>query len=642
MVKRTSRICLETCQAERLANIVSRDSWSALSAHALSAACYGSCALAHGTLDREGGSAILETKLRVTESPQESSFADLVSGDSVLTIPLFQRPYRWAQRHLNLLIEDIDKIRDEMTDSVFLGVLVSYSRGITPGRPVAWEVVDGQQRVTTLYLLVMAIVEVAARNEEGEWADDVAGTYLLVRPLASNPVNTKLVPSYGDRAQFAAIWKRLQDVPSLKSGRLFSYNPPMPPPPSGLADGEMTKQYSRIRRLVVDRFKDGGRSALEEYLKLVVQHLSFVSISLRDPSVAPKIFERLNARAEPITVADLVRNEIFSRAGDDVTQAQHVFSTYWEPFIAHFSAKNIDFSKFLFPYGLIHNPNVRKVELFTELRNAWKGYDSPQEIIADLDRHRPTFLALECDVRDENLPSGISLWLSRINGVGRPSSTYSFIMRLIDSFRKQEASEANVVSVLQAVESFLFRRAVMGIEPTGLHAAFKGLWQDLAKQLGSTKIDGPSVKAALAAKPTIHWPSDSDFMRAVETESIYGKKISAYAIIQREMTLKGETPGDSFHIEHIAPQALTDSWQKLFPEEADRALIDTWGNLVALSEEMNPSVGQKLFAVKRAAFADSKFAGAREASASESEWTPDVIRKRNAAIAKWAITRWSY
>ena len=71
-------------------------------------------------------------------------------------------------------------ISDEVTNSVFLGVIVSYSRGSGPGRPVNWEVVDGQQRVTTLFLLIMAAVDVAARQNSVDYAVAITGTYLYV------------------------------------------------------------------------------------------------------------------------------------------------------------------------------------------------------------------------------------------------------------------------------------------------------------------------------------------------------------------------------------------------------------------------------------------------------------------------------
>lgn len=350
----------------------------------------------------------MDVTLKVTDAPEESSFADLVSGDNVLSIPLFQRPYRWNQKHLGPLLEDIESIRDEIANSVFLGVIVSYSRGTGPGRPVTWEVVDGQQRITTLYLSVMAAAEVVARKGDAKWAADVIGSYLLVRPLASNPVNTKLVPSYADRSQFAAIWTRIADIPQLRAIPAFLYNAPMPPPASGATEGEMSAQYVRLRREMTKIFEEHGQEELERLVEIIARRLSFVSISLRDPAVAPKIFERLNARAEPVTIADLVRNEIFSRSGENAVQAQHVFNTYWEPFVATFKAAGTDLEKFLFPYGLLLNPNVRKADLFPQLRLRWGQLGEPKEIIADLDRFRPTFLAIEGACRTDGFPLSLT------------------------------------------------------------------------------------------------------------------------------------------------------------------------------------------------------------------------------------------
>ena len=108
----------------------------------------------------------MDSKLKVTDVPDEVSFYDLVAGDNVLEIPLFQRPYMWRESHYKALLQDLELIDEETTGSVFLGVIVSFSRGAGPGRPPTWMVVDGQQRVTTLYLSVLAAVEVAAKAGE--------------------------------------------------------------------------------------------------------------------------------------------------------------------------------------------------------------------------------------------------------------------------------------------------------------------------------------------------------------------------------------------------------------------------------------------------------------------------------------------
>jgi hypothetical protein len=581
----------------------------------------------------------MDVKLRVTDAPEESSFSDLVSGDNVLSIPLFQRPYRWNAKHLDLLLEDIASVSDDVAASVFLGVIVTYSRGTGPGRPVTWEVVDGQQRVTTLYLMIMASVEVAARKGGEEWAAAVVGTYLLVRPLASNPINTKLVPSYADRAQFASLWTRISDLPALKSQISFSSNIPRPPAASGVLEGDVTKQYGRIRRGLSAICDDYGLDYLAKYIEIVARHLSFVSISLRDPAVAPKIFERLNARAEPVTIADLVRNEIFSRSGDDAIQAQHVFMTYWEPFISKFENAKTDFAKFLFPYGLISNSGVRKADLFPELRLRWLSADGPQDIIADLDRYSDVFLALEGGVYSKNLSGDINQKLNNVHRVGKPSSVYSFVMQLIDNFRNGSVSEKSVCDCLDAIESFLFRRAYLGIEPTGLHAAFKGLWNELKK--GELEASSSSIQYLISSKPTITWPTDHEFISAICSQGLYSKKIASYALREREFAVKGETPSDSFIIEHVAPQTDTEEWRLAMGGDY-QDILHTWGNLIPVTEKMNPSIGQKPFAQKRLSFSDSIFSSARQVSSSYDNWSGDVVRARNNEIAEWALKRWKY
>ena len=500
---------------------------------------------------------------------------------------------------------------------------------------------DGQQRVTTLYMILMAAAELAGKNGDLEWAAETIETYLVRRPIAGNPVNTKLVPGYADRAQFASIWKRFVEVPGLYEQKSMDYNPPVPPAPSGLPTGEMTEQYVRIFSALSMMFDAGGADALHRLVDVIAGHLSFITITLRDPTVAPKIFERLNARAEPITVADLVRNEVFSRSGDDVTSAQHVFNTHWEPFNSSFKEAGTDLEKFLFPYGLLSNSNVRKADLFPHIRTTWAPLGSPQNIIADMNRFKDTFLAVESGLAHPRLSSNMNEKLWRIHKVGRPSVTYSFIMRLVEAYFCGEVSEGHAAETLAALESFLFRRALMGIEPTGLHAAFKGLWNDLIEGAGAEGINAITFRDRLSSKPTIRWPSDFEFTEAVKSEALYKRKIKAYALGEHERSLRGETASDPSVIEHVAPQSSTEYWRSRMGEPYGR-LIHTWGNLIPLSDKMNPRVGQKPFSEKRAEFALSKFANARQIAADYSDWDAEIVQARNALIASWAVKRWPY
>ncbi len=159
----------------------------------------------------------MDAALKFTDEQAETSFADTVSGDSVLTIPLFQRPYRWTKQNFDWFLQDVEEIREGAAQSEFMGVVVAVQRGVRAGRPIPFEIVDGQQRLSTIYLFVTAAIEVIAKSGETTEAANLMGTYLLVRRMADNPINTKLVPSFADREQFKGIWDRVMAIPGFSS-----------------------------------------------------------------------------------------------------------------------------------------------------------------------------------------------------------------------------------------------------------------------------------------------------------------------------------------------------------------------------------------------------------------------------------------
>jgi hypothetical protein len=104
----------------------------------------------------------------------------------------------------------------------------------------------------------MAAVELAARAGELDWASDILGRYLLVRPMSGLSMNTKLVPSFNDREQFASLWKRIIEIKNFSNHQIVASNPPKPPVPSGKPEGAMTAQYKRTRTDLSKLMRDHG------------------------------------------------------------------------------------------------------------------------------------------------------------------------------------------------------------------------------------------------------------------------------------------------------------------------------------------------------------------------------------------------
>lgn len=579
----------------------------------------------------------MDSGLKVTDQQQEISFSDVVSGDNVVNIPLFQRAYRWGDKNLKELWDDLDDIVDEKSKSQFLGVLVLVTQARQIGRPVIFDVVDGQQRLSTCYLIVLGLAFVAAKNGETAWAIEVVQTYLLLRPFSDNPYNTKLVPAAADRQQFKTIWDSFRALPHLATGDVWKgHNQPSPPAPAGLHTGAMIKQFQRVTRRLGETYKEDGLDGLNRVLHILVSNLSFVQISLRDPTAAPKIFERLNARGERITTGDLVRNEVFSRVANDPNVAQAIFSNNWQPFENRLLSHSIDFERFLFPYGLIFNSQITKADLFSTLRKRWDDLTDPISIIGDMERYFEEFIALETGTLPNNWSKPLRRQLLRFHEMGAPSSIYSFIFQLFDALRQKTVEEAVAVDVMALLECFLFRRAICGYEPTGLHAVFKGLWKE-TNQDGSLSVS--RVALAIGTRTTVPWPDNLEFEKSIKEGDLYARNVRKFALREFERHTKGETPADDFQIEHIAPQTATEEWREVFGDNY-RSIVNTWANLIPITPNMNPVVGQSGFSGKQQEYSNSIFASTREIAKVCETWGPADVEDRAQKITDWAIQRW--
>ena len=126
--------------------------------------------------------------------------------------------------------------------------------------------------------------------------------------------------------------------------------------------------------------------------------------------------------------------------------------------------------------------------------------------------------------------------LDRLNRLGRPTTVYPFLMSLLLRHKQDPMDTGNVLEMLDLLESFLVRRAIVGFEPTGLHALFKGLWQDIEKDPSAS-----ATAAAIRRRGTVQWPSDEALVEAIASRGIAGSRVCRYLLVEYDQSL----PGDS-------------------------------------------------------------------------------------------------
>jgi len=578
----------------------------------------------------------------VTSNRNESNFAELLEQNCQFAIPPFQRPYTWKKKHLDQLKIDIDGVVDNEESVHFMGAIIDDARqgqGATDIK--TYEVIDGQQRITTVYILLCAAVSVYLKIEQIDDALDLAERYIFLR--RRNQLHTKVVPSMTDRQDMNVILGNLL-IEGLQNERTFK-DQQFQLLSKTESTGQIAKNYAAFKTMLRLVHSEYGIDRLRSVIEVVLTALHVVEIVVSDPTAGPKIFDSLNSQQAPITTGDLVRNEIFSKVAlTDSTLAIKLDSDLWTPFYASFKRDGSNerdvFDKFFFPFGLTKNSGLRKNEVFVYLQKEWKTKD-PAEIISDLRTYSTPYQDIvfgenKSNFNDKNLVAQVL----NFNLMKSPSVALPFLMSVLVAAQNGEITEKVAQSMLFEVEIFLIRRALCSIEPTGLHAVFKRLWAALD---GTYTPD--QVRKQLKSEKTVDYPDDSKVLKSFDSP-LYGKGVSRYFLWTYEKSMKGDQHSredfKGYWIEHVLPQALEeDSWSD-FTKEEHKKLVDLAGNLVPLTSEMNGNLGQKSYELKRPVIKDdSKYKSARNLAESHKSWKPGDLLSRNTSLAKWAVQYWS-
>jgi len=578
----------------------------------------------------------MQKRQKLTNSSDEASISDLISGDIVFSIPYFQRPYKWEPKRLSQLNTDILAVVDGRADSHFLGAVIIYGRPSNPSDPKVYEVIDGQQRLTTIFLYLCGIVRTFCINGEYDEASSLFLKYLVISRNTSLFTNSKLQSSKDDRAQLNHVFASLMADENF-SNRVapFRY---LPLPAIGADRGRLRSNYSSALRFLEKEVEEAGVQRLRDIYRVLVESFSVVQIDVWDPMNGPKIFDSLNSQQQPMTTGDLVRNEIFSKvAGRSPAEVEVIDQTSWQPFYMKFADRQSSlFDDYFFPYGLILNPNLKKSEVYSHLRDGWRKKDDPAEIVKEIAVFQDAFLDLSRGSNLKQLLPAPAACVKRLSEI-IPSSTFPFLMQLINGISDGTVSGTDGTQILELVESFLVRRAICGHEPTGLHAVFKRLWVDCGEY-----INQDTVETAIRGHKTVVWPDEEDVKKSIKTRPLYGSTITGYLLKEWNVFLGGDVVNIDFWIEHVLPDKPREGWE-MFSKEQHESNKDLLANLLPLTQKMNQELSNGPYGLKRKAYQeDSCFKAARKFADDHADWSPESLVQRSEKLSDWAVLRWRF
>jgi uncharacterized protein with ParB-like and HNH nuclease domain/predicted transport protein len=550
----------------------------------------------------------------------EAKLLEFLKKSPQFLIPIYQRTYSWDEKECNQLWEDVIRTgRNEKISAHFVGSIVYVEKGlyqVSSQSPLL--VIDGQQRLTTVTLLIEAL---ARRLGDSEPMDGFSAkklrNYYLLNALEEGERKYKLVLSQTDKASLMAL----------------------------LDQHASPKEFSIRVEENFGFFADKVAAAADEIVALCkgLAKLVIVDISLsRDQDNPQLIFESLNSTGRELSQADLIRN--FILMGLEPQLQSSLYKQYWRPMEVDFGqeAYATHFDGFMRHYLTVKTgdiPNVNQVyQAFKQYARSPK-VTSIEALVTDI----RTFAGYYCSMAlgaEEDADLKIAFQDLRELKV---DVAYPFLLEMYHDYSSGVLSGTDFLEIVRLVESYVFRRAVCAIPTNSMNKTFAQFTRAIKKDHYLE-----SIKAQFNALPSYRrFPDNTEFKRELQTKDLYNFRSRSYWLRRLEnFGRKERVSVDEYTIEHIMPQNehLSLKWQNALGADWERirkTYLHTLGNLTLTG--YNSEYSDRAFVEKRdmkGGFKESPL-HLNQGLGQLENWDEEAIQKRAAQLASQMVQVWA-
>jgi uncharacterized protein with ParB-like and HNH nuclease domain/predicted transport protein len=488
---------------------------------------------------------------------QDIRLTELIEGPKQFIVPVFQRDYSWGTKHCLQLWKDIVRVGgNEKAKAHFVGSVVYIAAEETSAKITRWLLIDGQQRLTTLTILLAALRN---RLSNGD-VNAQPATDEDALPTRAELEDYYLCNAHGKGDRRQKLHLRRADQETLIA----------------LLDGkELSGSVSeRIR----ENFEFFAEQLANVDLDLVyrgIKKLHAVDICLTRGQDDPQmIFESLNSTGLDLTQADLIRN--FVLMGQEEQLQTQLYQNYWQPIEIAFGARyRTDFDKFVRDYLTLQlkpSKQLKADEIYQQFRTYFHGIggDNPiGEILANLKRFGNYYVAFSLGQESNEKLKEVFRRLRLMVEVASP-----VVLKLYDCYdRTKTLSLDEFIQAVELLESYVFRRSICDMQTRNLGQIFSSLAYRLKEETPLL-----SLKVALHRQgKKRRFPTDAEFREGLETRDVYDMRHCDYLLDRLENDSKERIDTSNFSIEHVMPQNenLRQEWQTMLGANW-KALQETW------------------------------------------------------------------
>ncbi|MCM8621523.1 MAG: DUF262 domain-containing HNH endonuclease family protein [Candidatus Accumulibacter sp.] len=557
---------------------------------------------------------------------ENNTFRKLIGNGLTYRIPRFQRDYSWTDDEWEDLWADLmGTLQPEGESAHYMGYLVLQSSD-----DKTFEVIDGQQRLTTVSIIVLAVLKNLQRlidsgndsEANKRRMEQIRQTYVGYLDPVTLVARAKLTLNRNNNSYFHDYLVPLGHLPQ----RGFR-----------ASEHLLRKAFEWFDRRVAEYLKkstgtEGMR--LAQFVEDMSDRLFFTMITVTDELNAYKVFETLNARGVRLSATDLLKNYLFSvlDRGRDIDHELRNLEERWEAMVGRLGAES--FPDFLRAHWNSRRPFARQAELFKTIRSQVNSREAVFQLLRELEQDLDTYLALSSPEASD--------WPQDIKGFASTLRTFNVrqpLPLLLAARRTFDAPDFS--GLMRACVVISMRFNVICSYGT---AEQERTYNAVAERIARGEIK--NLGSALAVMQGVY-PNDAAFRaafaeKAIRTTPSRNNRVVRFILCALEKHLSDADysfTSDSFNIEHVLPQNPQAGWETFSDEEAD-ALTYRLGNMTLMQAGQNKNLGNAAYEDKRAVFQQSGFAITRKLATEHAEWTPERIAAHQNWMAAQATAIW--
>ena len=544
-------------------------------------------------------------------------------SDKRFIIPLYQRNYEWKEENCEQLFQDLMKLHNSDRKSHFFGSIVSSIQAGTEDRFI----IDGQQRITTVSLLLIAMVNAKKdgliESTDAKLVEKIFKRY-LVDEYQEDERKVKLKPIKKDMQAFDALLYKPKD--------------------QYIKESYVTRNYD----FFYDKITRAGLT-LDELFD-TIKKLEVINIRLDEDDDPQLIFESLNSTGLDLSEADKIRNYLLMSLAP--AEQDDLYTRFWNP-IEEFAK---DPSSFVRDYLTMKQGKIGRID---KIHSIFKEYAETANIdratlLEDLHHYAKIYNQVDkAKVGTDKLNRKLNQLRTLDSNVA-----YPFFMAFFDYALKTGLAETEIHQVLDVIEAYWARRIICNLPSNALNKVFATLHRDVLNHVNTSSDDTtPSyidvLKYVLLKKgQSSVFPSDEEVKSDFKTRQVYKMPVNARMFILERMENQDnnerhdvvkELTDKNITIEHIMPQTLSDKWKTALGDDWERIheqYLHTMANLTLTG--YNSQYSNLTFIEKRdmeKGFKDSAFRLNNSVKSCE-QWTETELKARQKELQNVIMRLW--